>query len=185
MGQHSQSLVLLNQARDLASSLFGPKHLVTGATLHQLTQAHFLAQDVPKAFECSVAALEIFEAELGKDNVQAKEIGKNVELLKAVMENAERQQQQSQQQRAEQLARLHTAQQRVTGTAQKKRAPLASSSSMPIPASAVDANGVPLADLPQPDVEELVKFIQGQASSSSKPRGKSALRGKKRTGAKR
>lgn len=181
MGQHALSLSLLNQARDLAASVFGPKHLVTGATLHQLTQAHFLAQDVPKAYECSVAALEIFETELGKENVQSKEVGKNVELLKAVMENAERVQQQTQQQRAEQLARLHSAQQRVNG----KRVPLASTSALPVPPSVLEGIEGAASNVPQPDVEELVKFIQGQASSSSKPRGKSALRGKKRTGAKR
>jgi protein TIF31 len=201
VNENALSLTLLSQAQRHCAELFGAQHIQTGQALHQLTQAHFLAGDIPKALETSKAALEIFEARLGKENGQTMEVAKNVELLTAVVENVEKQKQATQQAKERQLERLRAAQARVASTTRRKlgtNSPTlgtatASASAGPSSAAAVDdaaqqaaavQEGSRIGERGHLDVDELVKFIQGQGQQPVK-RAKNALRGKRRTGAKR
>lgn len=206
----------MSQAQQQSAVIFGTDHIQNGQALHQLTQAHFLAGDIPKALETSKSALEIFEARLSKEHAQTKEVAKNVELLTAVVENVEKQKQATQQAKERQLERLRAAQARVASTDRRRLAtgtptPLgAKSSSAAGPSSVAGVAGVAgpgeagvspsavqdgtAAAQPQEgsrigerghlDVDELVKFIQGQGQPVKRS-AKNALRGKRRTGAKR
>jgi protein TIF31 len=205
------SLALLSQAQQQSAVIFGADHIQNGQALHQLTQAHFLAGDIPKALETSKSALEIFEARLSKEHAQTKEVAKNVELLTAVVENVEKQKQATQQAKERQLERLRAAQARVTSTDRRrlatgtpttlgaKSSPGAGPSSVAGPGEAgvspsAVQDGAAAAGQPQEgsrigerghlDVDELVKFIQGQGQPVKRS-AKNALRGKRRTGAKR
>lgn len=202
MSEHPLSLTLLLAAHKSTSELFGEEHIQTGQSLHQLTQAHFLAGDIPAALAASEKSLAIFEKRLGAENAQTKEVARNVELLRAVVDNVERQKAAGAQARERQLERLHAAQARVGGTSVKKRLGStlgngsSGSSGKPegIPptgatVSAADAAAAAeaasrIGERGHMDVDELVKYIQG-GPSKNPSRGKNALRGKRRTGAKR
>lgn len=198
LSEHSLSLSLLLSASKSTSELFGPEHIQTAQSLHQLTQAHFLAGDILAALVASEQSLVIFEKRLGAEHGTTKEVLKNVLLLRAVVEN-ERQKAAGAQAREKQLERLQATQVRVGGPSSRRRIvgdlPTAGSSSRSALGSAASAqtNGDALADAAVDsrigkrghlDVDELVKFIQGGPSEGS-PRGKNTLRGKRRTGAKR
>lgn len=219
MGENNTSLHLLTLASDLTTRQFGAEHLTTAQSLHQLTQAKFLVGDIPGAFTTSQQAYDIFKARLGEEHAQTKEVGRNVELLKAVVENVERQKAANEAQKKAQAERLHAAQARVGGLARFRRlgagattangagassvngngdgvvaAAKAESSASGAAAAAVeadaDAENSRIGERGHLDVDELVKFIQGGGASvggagGKGNRGKNALRGKRRTGAKR
>lgn len=191
--EHTASLNLLTQAVTLTTEQFGEDHLSTGQALHQLTQAHFLVNDIQSAYTTSQKAFEIFKARLGEDHAQTKELSRNVELLKVVIENAERQKQASK----AQVERIK-ASAKLGGLGRYKRvdesgkvviappaaaAGTAESSAAGAAKSTIGAKG-------ELDVDELVSFINGGGAGSGTggskgPRGKNGLRGKRRTGAKR
>lgn len=186
-------------AHNSTSELFGAEHIQTAQSLHQLTQAHFLAGDIPAALAASEKALAIFEKRLGADHTQTKEVSRNVELLRAVVENVERQKAAGAQAREKQLERLHAAQARVGGSSVKRRlgstltqgadptgkpGPGPSTSANSEAAAAAVAEKSRIGERGHLDVDELVQFIQGGPTKSAS-RGKNALRGKRRTGAKR
>lgn len=237
LNDNTLSIQLLEQTASRIAKQFGEKHLQYGAALHQLTQAHFLGGDFAKALESSTTAYEIFKEHHGEDHAQTKEVGKNAELLKAVVDNVERQKAAQEQMRQQHLERLSAAQ--VQARAPAAAAPangarnkrvLAGANRQQV-AQAVAAineaakNGVPAAlaaaqaagiDVSKEvaeaakaaengaagagagategpaigerghlDVDELVKYIQGNTPSKPARGAKNNLRGKRRTGAKR
>ncbi|OCF45309.1 protein TIF31 [Kwoniella heveanensis CBS 569] len=228
INETSLALALQKQAYESTLALFGSTHIQTGQSLHQLTQSHFLAGDMPAALSTSEQALSIFTARLGEEHAQTQEVKKNVELLRAVLENVERQKERNEQLKKESQDRLKAARERVSLGAGKGRrlggtlgnanggvrivdpatlAAAAAAAGQPLPqgiasaaptasgeaaaaaaAEGSNANaGLNVGARGTESVEELVRFIQGQQqpSASAKNRGKNALRGKRRTGAKR
>ena len=197
LSEHAVSLSLLVLAHHSTSELFGQEHIQTAQSLHQLTQAHFLAGDIPSALAASEKALNIFESRLGKEHSQTKEVARNVELLRAVVENVEKQKVAGVPSRERQVERLHAAQARVGGGSVRRR--LGSSlagangssnatpgaSAVTVPADEIAASSSRIGERGHLDVDELVKFIQGGPAKSTTSRGKNNLRGKRRTGAKR
>ncbi|KAK8866181.1 hypothetical protein IAR55_001332 [Kwoniella newhampshirensis] len=237
------SLSLQKQAYESTLALFGSAHIQTGQSLHQLTQAHFLAGDMPSALSTSEQALAIFATRLGEEHGQTKEVKKNVELLRAVLDNVERQKERNEQVKKESQERLRLARERVgqlgagagTSAARGRRlgqglgggnggvrivdpaalqavAAAAAAAAAGTGVSSGGQHGVPpvegqaegVASAPEgvvptaeeishigargtESVEELVRFIQGQQQNQAPTarRGKNALRGKRRTGAKR
>ncbi|WWD17613.1 hypothetical protein CI109_102054 [Kwoniella shandongensis] len=231
------SLSLQKQAYESTLSLFGSAHIQTGQSLHQLTQAHFLAGDMPAALSTSEQALAIFTARLGEEHGQTKEVKKNVELLRAVLDNVERQKERNEQAKKESQDRLKLAKERVgqlgagagTSAARGRRlgqglaganggvrivdpaalqavaaaAAAANGQQPPVEGQASAAapadgqEGAPALTAEEisaqigargtESVDELVRFIQGQQANQAPAvrRGKNALRGKRRTGAKR
>ncbi|WVR06124.1 hypothetical protein IAU60_003154 [Kwoniella sp. DSM 27419] len=224
------ALTLQKQAYESTLALFGDSHIQTGQSLHQLTQSHFLAGDMPAALATSEQALAIFTARLGEEQSQTKEVKKNVELLRAVLDNVEKQKERNEQLKKESQDRLKAAKERVSLTGAAGRggrrlggtlgnttggvrivdpatlAAAAAAAGQPLPQGVPAANGeaalantetgaVPSAEgsaaaagaRGEESLEELVRFIQGQQqpSAAAKNRGKNALRGKRRTGAKR
>lgn len=113
MNENALSLSLLTQVQQATEDLFGASHISNGHALHQLTQGLFLQGDIPKALSVSQAAHDIFAARLGAEHAQTKEVGKNVDLLKAVVENMERQKEMTQRAKEQQAERLRAAQARV------------------------------------------------------------------------
>jgi hypothetical protein len=154
-----------------------------------LTQAHFLNGDIKKAAECAKLASDIFRTRLGPDDAQSKDAAKNYEILSGAVEQSEKQQEAAKK-HLEQLRAIQQARQSAPATATKRTGvPNTAAAQAAIAAAAAaagpGADGQLPADL---DVDALVRYVQGQTSdnsSSSKTRGKNALRGKKRTGAKR
>ncbi|WVF70930.1 hypothetical protein IAT40_005725 [Kwoniella sp. CBS 6097] len=241
INETSLALSLQKQAYESTLALFGSTHIQTGQSLHQLTQSHFLAGDMPAALSTSEQALSIFTARLGEEHAQTQEVKKNVELLRAVLENVERQKERNEQLKKESQDRLKAAKERVSlGAGGRGRrlggtlgnanggvrivdpatlAAAAAAAGQPLPqgtasaaptatgdaaaataaapggaegqaaAEGSNANaGLNVGARGTESVEELVRFIQGQQqqpSASAKNRGKNALRGKRRTGAKR
>ena len=200
LNEHPLSLSLLLSAQKSTEKLFGAEHLQTAQSLHQLTQAYFLAGDIPAALAASQRAQGIFEKRLGADHAQTKEVQRNAELLQAFIENMEKQKAADAQARERQLERLHAAQSRVGGGASRRRlGQTLASTQVPVPrtangtaasasatASASASASVDTSKIGEKghmDVDELVKFIQGGPVKNS-PRGKNAMRGKRRTGAK-
>jgi protein TIF31 len=172
----------------LTTEQFGDDHVTTGQTLHQLTQAHFLVNDIPAAFSTAEKAYEIFKARLGEEHAQTKETFRNVELLKLVIDNAEKQKQASK----AQLERIKQVT-KAGGLGKYKRVdekgnvviapPATASGHAESSASGAKSNIGVKGEL---DVDELVQFINGGGSGGGKTsRGKNGLRGKRRTGAKR
>ncbi|OCF70827.1 protein TIF31 [Kwoniella mangroviensis CBS 8886] len=228
INETSLALVLQQQAYDSTLSLFGDSHIQTGQVLHQLTQSHFLAGDMAAALSTSEKALDIFSARLGEEHSQTQEVKKNVELLRAVIDNVEKQKERNEQLKKDQQERLKAAKERIqlTGGGIKGRrigstlangsssggvrivdpATLAAAAAAAAAGHSLDAGGQRAAASASSaegegqmaegsnigtrgteSVEELVRFIQGQQqpSASAARRGKNALRGKRRTGAKR
>ena len=187
-GDNTSSFNLLNQAYNLTTEQFGDDHVTTGQTLHQLTQAHFLVNDIPAAFSTAEKAYEIFKARLGEEHAQTKETFRNVELLKLVIDNAEKQKQASK----AQLERIKQVT-KAGGLGKYKRVdekgnvviapPATASGHAESSATGAKSNIGVKGEL---DVDELVQFINGGGSGGGKStRGKNGLRGKRRTGAKR
>ncbi|WVQ97281.1 hypothetical protein IAU59_004392 [Kwoniella sp. CBS 9459] len=231
INETSLALTLQKQAYESTLALFGSTHIQTGQSLHQLTQSHFLAGDMPAALSTSEQALSIFTARLGEEHAQTQEVKKNVELLRAVLENVERQKERNEQLKKESQDRLKAAKERVSlGAGRGRRlggtlgnanggvrlvdpatlAAAAAAAGQPLPQGIASAAPTATGDAAAAEgqaaaegstanagldigargtesVEELVRFIQGQQqpSASAKNRGKNALRGKRRTGAKR
>ncbi|ORY34328.1 putative eukaryotic translation initiation factor 3 subunit [Naematelia encephala] len=193
----SLSLTLLTQSHALTVELFGDAHLQTAQSMHQLTQAHFLSNDVPAALASATEALAIFEKRLGADHAQTKEASKNVELLKAVVEGFERQKTAVEEQKKRQLERLHAAQARVGSSAARKRLGSGILNGSVGNSTSTGATGTSnaqqvvseetsrIGERGHLDVDELVRFIQGSPAKTSSTRGSKGLRGKRRTGAKR
>jgi len=129
------------------------------------------------------------------DHAQTKEVGKNVELLKAVVENVKRQK----------VAR-EKSHERIRAVAGSSRRRLAGPGVVGHGLGGVSATGAGLVnggrvnggatgvigvegasrigERGHLDVDELVKFIGGFGTGKA-ARGKNSLRGKRRTGAKR
>jgi protein TIF31 len=182
--ENTSSLNLLNQAVTLTTEQFGEDHLSTGQTLHQLTQAHFLVNDIPSAFSTAEKAHEIFKARLGEDHAQTKELQRNVELLKVVIENAERQKAASK----AQVDRIQSAA-KLGGLGRYRKVDAKGNVVIAPPAAQAESSATGArsnigtkGDL---DVDELVQFINGGGAGGQTSRGNNGLRGKKRTGAKR
>ncbi|GMK54172.1 hypothetical protein CspeluHIS016_0107580 [Cutaneotrichosporon spelunceum] len=211
LNQHQLSIQLLQQAAERNAAQFGDKHAQYGNALHQLTQAHFLGGDFQKALESSEGAFAIFKEVYGEEHAQTKEVAKNVELLKAVIDNVERQKQEQELLRQQQVNRLQAAQRGIPPpTAGKNRVlppgtTLTAEQAAQLAASvraaaakqaeerrskgedvAEGEGGIKIGERGHMDVDELVKYIQGAVPSSKPARGsKNNLRGKRRTGAKR
>lgn len=225
INENALSLSLLHHVQTSTEAAFGADHLSNAHALHQLTQGYFLQGDIPKALTVSVAALDIFTARLGAEHTQTKEVGKNVELLRAVVENIQRQKEMTERARQQQLERLHAAQARVaastrrrvnsgpaTGTVTKNGGTSTGAGTAAAAAAAEEdpvaglvngmgglklngTNSVPsvpsqaeqsrIGERGHLDVDELVQFIQGSSAGGAKRSAKNALRGKRRTGAKR
>jgi protein TIF31 len=178
---------VLEIVHQLSIKLFGAEHIMAGTAMSQLTQAHFLNGDLEKALECAKVSAEIYKQRFGEDDAQSQEAAKNVELLTGALEQNSRAAQVTE----EQLQKFKALQEqaRQQGGVDSKQPIMIRTAPPP------GANGLPVVDGQQPegtpemvDLDALVNFIQGKtsnASSSSKTRGKTALRGKKRTGAKR
>jgi protein TIF31 len=191
-GDNTTSLNLLNQVTELTIAQFGEDHMTTAQSLHQLTQAHFLVNDIASACTTSQKAHDIFKARLGDDHPQTKETLRNVELLKVVIDNAERQKAASK----AQLDRIKQAT-KLGGLNKYKRvdekgnviiAPPAATPSGHAESSATGAANSTIGAKGTLDVDELVQFINGGGSGGGggkTARGKNGLRGKRRTGAKR
>ncbi len=178
----------------LQTSLFGEGHIVCANSLSQLTQAHFLSGDIKSAADAAQAASAIYTAQLGAEDTQAKDAAKNAELLSTAVEQRANQQQAAQaqvqqQQQQSVLQRLQQQRQRSLidgqgkvggGNATASSSKLAETVGAPQPDPRIGEKG-------HMDVDSLVKFIQGAqgGAGQGKSRGKNALRGKKRTGAKR
>jgi protein TIF31 len=189
--RHAASIVILDEVYRISCALFGASHMLAGTTMNQLTQAHFLNGDIKKAAECAKTASDILRTRLGPEDVQAKEAAKNYEILSGAIEQSEKQQEAAKKQ-LEQIRALQQA---------RQAAPISTGSKTNASVNAANQGAAATADPSQPgqlaaneqglpsdvDVDALVKYIQGQTKegSSSKNRGKNALRGKKRTGAKR
>lgn len=209
--ENTLSIALLEQTATRTAKQFGENHTQYGGALHQLTQAHFLGGDFAKALDSSTKAYEIFKVAYGEEHAQTKEVGKNAELLKAVVDNVERQKAAQEQVRQQQLDRLHAAQARpavpvpttVTGAkggkrvlgaanAQAAQAAVAAVAAAAAKAKAEAGEGAEgedasagAAERGQMDVDELVKYIQGNVPVKPARGAKNSLRGKRRTGAKR
>jgi protein TIF31 len=179
---------MLTQAANSTLSQFGPDHILYAATLHQLTQAHFLVNDIPSAYETVQKAHEIYKTKLGEEHAHTKETGRNVELLKVVIENAERAKAASK----AQVERIK-ASTKLGGLGKYKKVdekgniviapPAVSAGEAESSATGAQSNIGVKGTL---DVDELVQFINGGGSTGGKSaRGKNALRGKRRTGAKK
>lgn len=190
--ENAASLNLLKQAVALNTEQFGEDHLSTGQSLHQLTQAHFLVNDIQSAFETSQKAFEIFKARLGDEHAQTKELQRNVELLKVVIENAERQKVASK----AQVERIK-ASAKLGGLGRYRKVDESGKITIAPPQDAAaaaagesSANGAARSKIGAKgtlDVDELVNFINGGGAETSgkNARGTKNLRGKRRTGAKR
>lgn len=137
---------------------------------------------------------------MGDDNAQTKETARNVELLRSVMEDVEKRKAATQQARERQLERLHAAQARVAATTRRRLtsgvsggvgggSAVAGSSAAGAAAAAEAERKVQEASRigvkGHLDVDELVKFIESEGTGGGAKRSKNALRGKRRTGAKR
>jgi protein TIF31 len=179
----------------LTTEQFGDDHVTTGQTLHQLTQAHFLVNDIPAAFSTAEKAHEIFKVRLGDEHPQTKETSRNVELLKLVIDNAEKQKQASK----AQLERIKQVT-KMGGLGKYKRvdekgnvviAPPAAGAGGASGHAESSATGAKsnIGTKGELDVDELVQFINGGGAGGNgggkTSRGKNGLRGKRRTGAKR
>lgn len=182
--ENTSSLNLLTQAVALTTDQFGEDALNTAQTLHQLTQAHFLVNDIPSAHETAVKSHEIFQARLGDEHAQTKELQRNVELLKVVLENAERQKAASK----AQVERIQNAA-KIGGLGRYRKVDAKGNVVIAPPAAQAESSATGAksnigtkGDL---DVDELVQFINGGGAGGQSSRGKNGLRGKKRTGAKR
>ncbi|KAJ9118180.1 hypothetical protein QFC22_004084 [Naganishia vaughanmartiniae] len=184
--RHAAAVRVLEIVHQLSIKLFGADHIMAGTAMSQLTQAHFLNGDLEKALECAKVSAEIYKQRFGEDDAQSQEAAKNVELLTGALEQNSRAAQVTE----EQLKKFKALQEqaRQQGGIDSKQPIMIRTAPPP------GANGLPAVDGQQPegtseiDLDALVNFIQGKtsnASSSSKTRGKTALRGKKRTGAKR
>jgi protein TIF31 len=205
LNENQLSIALLAESAERTAKQYGDKHTQYGSALHQLTQAHFLGGDFAKALESSTAAFEIFKATYGEEHAQTKEVGKNAELLKAVVDNVERQKAAQDQVRQQQLDRLAAAQAApaaaaaTAGAAGSRKRPVLSGAAAQAAAAqvlaaakaAAEANGETgeegsrIGEKAHLDVDELVKYIQGNTPAKQSRGGKNALRGKRRTGAKR
>jgi protein TIF31 len=203
INENPLSITLLEESAQRTVKQFGDKHTQYGSVQHQLTQAHFLAGDFGKALESSTTAFEIFKASYGEEHAQTKEVGKNAELLKAVVDNVERQKAAQEQVRQQQLDRLAAAQTSAAAaptpaaTAGRKRVAMNGAQAQAAAAQVIAAaqaqaaaaaegqEGSSIGEKAHLDVDELVKYIQGNAPSKAPRGGKNALRGKRRTGAKR
>jgi hypothetical protein len=184
--RHAAAVRVLEGVHELSVRLFGESHIMAGTAMSQLTQAHFLNGDLEKALECAKVSADIYKQRFGEEDVQSQEAAKNVELLTGALEQNSRAAAVTE----EQLKQLKAIQEqaRLQGGNLDKKQPVMIRTA-PVPG----ANGTQPAEGQQPegevvDLDALVNFIQGktaQTSSSSKTRGKTALRGKKRTGAKR
>ncbi|KAJ9091576.1 hypothetical protein QFC19_009032 [Naganishia cerealis] len=185
--RHATAVRVLEIVHQLSIKLFGAQHIMTGTAMSQLTQAHFLNSDLEKALECAKVSAEIYKQRFGEDDAQSQEAAKNVELLTGALEQNSRAAAVTE----EQLKKFKALQEqaRQQGGLDSKQPIMIRTAPVP------GANGSVAADGQQPegtpemvDLDALVNYIQGKtsnASSSSKTRGKTALRGKKRTGAKR
>lgn len=188
--RHSASIVILDEVYRISSAMFGSTHILAGTAQSQLTQAHFLNGDIKKAAECAKLASDIFRTRLGPEDAQAKDAAKNYEILSGAVEQSEKQQEAAKK-HLEQLRAIQQARTAAPATATKRTAVPNTAAAQAALAAAAAAAGqqVPEGQLPADlDVDALVRYVQGQApesSSSGKTRGKNALRGKKRTGAKR
>ncbi|KLT45006.1 hypothetical protein CC85DRAFT_255915 [Cutaneotrichosporon oleaginosum] len=208
LNQHQLSIALLHEAAERNAAQFSRKHVQYGNALHQLTQAHFLGGDFAAALASSEGALAIFTDVYGAEHAQTKEVAKNVELLKAVIDNVERQKQEQELLRQQQASRLQAAQRGVppprkvlpggTTLTAEQAAQLAASvraaaAKQAEEAGAAGAAGegeapagsIKIGERGHMDVDELVKYIQGAVPSNKPARGAKNLRGKRRTGAKR
>lgn len=190
LNEHGSSIVLLQQAAERARTSFGEKHTQYAAALHQLTQAHFLGGDFPAALDASERAHAIFKETYGEDNAQTKEVGKNAELLRAVIDNVERQKQAQEAMRQQQAQRLAQATAAARSPAGKKGQATAGQrilggSRLPgqLAQTAQQAQQQTqqksgkksrIGERGEESIDDLVNFIQGNAGS-----GKNGKKGKK------
>ncbi|WVQ76963.1 hypothetical protein IAR50_006642 [Cryptococcus sp. DSM 104548] len=230
------SLALHQQAHESTSSIFGSSHVQTAQALNQLVQSHFLAGNHREALTSAEATHAIFLAKLGEEHTQTKEALRNVELLTALIDGAEKQKEREEMIKKDAEERLKAARgqsqglagrlagrrlgQQVNGNVpsgvrvidqQTLAALTAAAQNGQLPAGAAAAvaaagqalpNGQTSADgaadaaavqgqgqRGTENLEELARYIQGnsglEGGAGGVRRGKNALRGKRRTGAKR
>jgi hypothetical protein len=197
------SIVVLEEVYRIASSMFGSTHMMAGTAQSQLTQAHFLNGDIKKAADCAKLASEIYTTRLGPEDAQSKDAAKNYEILSGAVEQSAKQQEAAKK-HLEQLRAMQQARQIPAAAAANGSKPgsstipagtqtQAQAQALAVAAAVAAGQQIPGIDGQTPlgdaDVDALVRYVQGQtkdtSSSANKNRGKNALRGKKRTGAKR
>jgi protein TIF31 len=166
--------------------LFGESHIMAGTAMSQLTQAHFLNGNLEKALECAKVSAEIYKQRFGEEDAQSQEAAKNVELLTGALEQNSRAAAVTEEQLKQLKAMQEQARQQAGGIDSKQPIMIRTA---PVPGANGEVAEGQQAEPEMVDLDALVNFIQGKtaknSSSSSKTRGKTALRGKKRTGAKR
>lgn len=199
--KHSACISILDHVHQISIDLFGKSHLIAGSAMSQLTQAHFLNGDINKALECAKNASEIFVARLGPEDAQSKEALKNVELLSGALEHnakvaeanleAQENMRKIQESRKSQTAALNQRRRQALANA------LASSSKLPVAAAVAaattkegetSAEAEVAGEPTQEQMAELLQMVQAAddaAAAAKVNRGRIALRGKRRTGAKR
>lgn len=186
--RHAAAVRVLEGVHELSVRLFGETHIMAGTAMSQLTQAHFLNGDLEKALKCAKVSADIYKQRFGEEDAQSQEAAKNVELLTGALGQNSRAAAVTEEQ-LKQLKAIQEQARQQGGNLDKKQPVMIRTAPVP------GANGTQTTEGQQPegvpevvDLDALVNFIQGktaQTPSSSKARGKTALRGKKRTGAKR
>ena len=194
LSEHALSLRILLLAQSTIAKSFGATHVQNAQALHQLTQAHFLSGDIPSALATSEEAHRIFVSRLGQDHSQTREVGRNIDLLRAVLENVKRQKiaRDKDMERTRAIAGSNRRRLgsglgsgsrwilNMDGTGSKSDRGVEGTTAVDGPAAGEETSRI--GERGHLDVDELVKFIQGPTKSA---RGKNSLRGKRRTGAKR
>lgn len=189
-GQHATAISLLNDVYSMSADLFGSDHLLCGTAKSQLTQAHFLNGDLEEALKAATESAEIFSSKLGAEDQQTKEAQKNVELLKNAVEYSEK----TVTLTPEQMEKLKAMQAMVAEQVEQAALP-AGTAAAPIESGATPEGPTEEQEAAsRADLDQIVRYIQGQSQQqeqqngtdgNKQQRGKNALRGKRRTGAKR
>ncbi|RXK38905.1 hypothetical protein M231_03854 [Tremella mesenterica] len=205
--QYPTSLSLFLRAHQVTVTSFGPRHLTTAQSLHQLTQSYFVTRDFIKALESATHAHSIYEEKLGSDHAQTLELAKSVDWIKHVIESLDKPQAGAgnQMQASANLDRTTlatgglSASDRLRAIRLRRLArdlPIQHGRNETRPEHETQPNvrldGKPAepggqevtesTSLGSKDLDELVRYIHG---ANEPKRGKHALRGKRRTGGKR
>ena len=157
--QFELSLKLYQSAHELALSLFGPDSIHTANLAHELSQAYTLTGDLKTALTVEKEAWRVFEERLGKEDAQTKESEAFCLSLAASAVRVAKLEKEAQAHEARQGAfGIGAARQRTAGAAPGRI-----------------GGGAPVPDAQSNrSLDEIVKYIQGGASSSpARPKGKS------------
>lgn len=146
--------------------------------MNHLTSTHFILGDITAAAEWAERAYNGFKDFRGPNDPATLDAGRNHDLLSQLMAKKKDQQEMSRKQIESIQARA-----KAMASAPVRRVEAGASNVKKVPENGTSGEGSAAAAAA--DVEEIARYIQGQQSNPIKSRGKNALRGKKRTGAKR